>query len=270
MLLRTAILCAAVASTACSPSAEIVDPAAAPIVDAISAAPEIERWSFNYRAVSASPYISCLNGIDQVSGVIDLTAGLVLVEPDRAAPPILVTESTLLVANDLESNSWSEAPRGQEAANPELVEMFGEIAAGYVSTGLRAPDPTMTALAFIGIADRVEVAETRRGLEGQTLALTVNSDQYLEELRTDGGEADVTSDTAPIPTVRITVGGDGRVTALEVRIEGEADQVHGDGYVTTFQYPSRGVQPPAAEAVQQVAFASLTYPRPANSCRFQS
>lgn len=268
MLRRTILLSAAIAAAACSPPADVVEPAAVPIVDAIATAPEPQRWEFSYRAISASPYISCLNGIDQVSGTVDLTAGLVLVEPDRVAPPILVTESTLFVAGDLESEFWVETPWSAAPDSPDLVELFGEIAAGYVSTGLRAPDPNMTSLAFIGIADRVELTETRAGLEGQTIEVTVNGDGYLEELA-KGGDAGV-ADGRPIPIVRITVDSNGRVNALEVRIEGQADEVHGDGYVTTFQYPESSLELPEAELVERVEFASLSYPKPASSCRFQS
>ncbi len=269
MLFRFAALCTTVASVACVRTVDVVDPAAAPVVEAMVSAPETQRWSFNHRATSASPFISCLNGIDQVSGVIDVSAGLALVEPDRVAPPILVTDSTILLANDLESESWSEAPWNAESDSSDLVEVFGEIAASYINSGIRAPDPNMTSLAFVSIASRVELVETRPGLSGQTISITVDDDRYLEELAT---EADRTysGGEVPIPAIRITVGGDGRVTALEVRIDGQVSEVHGDGYVTTFDYPPSPIDAPAAELVQQVPFDSLQYPEPANSCRFQS
>lgn len=263
------LLIATLASAACSPSVDVVQPSAVPIVEAIDAAPEPQRWAFSYQAISASPYISCLNGIDQVAGVIDLTSGLVLVEPNRVAPPILVTESAILVETDPDTGYWTETPWSAASESSRLVEVFGEIAAGYVSTGLRAPDPNMTSLAFITIADRVDVAETRPGLDGRTIEITVNGDRYLDEL-VNGRNAVVTGDDLPIPRVRVTVDSNGRVTALEVRVEGKADEVHGDGYVTTFQYPEGRLELPEAELVERVEFPSLSYPRPASSCRFQS
>lgn len=260
---------AGVVLAACGTGVDPIDADAAPIVDAVAAAPEPQRWSFSYRATSSSPYISCLNGIDQVSGTIDLSTGVVLVEPDRLAPAILVTESTIMVANDPEAESWSESAWQTGSDRSQLVEVFGQIAAGYIDTGLRAPDPNMTSLAFIGIADRVEAVETRHDLSGQTISVTLNKDRYLAELAAGGDLAD-TEGGVPIPTIRITVGSDGRVTALEVRIDGQASEAHEDSYVTTFQYGESQIDVPRPELVERVPFSSLQYPQPASSCRFQS
>ncbi len=267
---RTAhIAVAGVVFIACGADVTPIDPDAAPIVEAIAAAPAPQRWSFNYRATSPSPYISCLTGIDQVSGIIDLSTGVVLVEPDRVAPVILVTDSTIWVANDLGAESWSEVAWDAESDGSRLVDVFGEIAAGYIDTGLQAPDPNMTSLAFISIAERVEVAESRPGLNGQTISVTVDEDRYLQELAAAGEPASPDGDVA-IPAIRITVGTDGRVTALEVSVDGQTGEAHGGGYVKTFEYADRQVEVPAPELVEQVPFGSLEYPEPATSCRFQS
>lgn len=254
----------------CARGSNPVDAAARPIVERLRDAPVPTRWSFRYQPDSASDYLACLRGVDVVFGVMDLEVGALMVQPERNAPAIIVTESGFVVAPDPTAEGpWQEV-RWNESDDPRQLEsMFGEVLAGYIATGLRAPDLNMTTLAAIRIAGAVEVTTPPTGLSGDTLRITVDPDEYLAELESQG--AATVDATEAIPTLIATVDDAGRVVALAVdaRPADESADGHGTRYFLTAGYD--GTEPLSLSGAAErstVPLNRLGYPSPEDSCQF--
>lgn len=107
----------------CGSDGVFIDPPAQPAVNRIVAAPSLQRWAFTYQPNSASPYLACLTGVDGVTGVVDLAAGAVIVEPDRNAPPVIVTNSSFLVPAR-SGRGWDEVRWGPNSDPASLYPIF--------------------------------------------------------------------------------------------------------------------------------------------------
>lgn len=261
-----------VLGTACGAGQPVVGPAARPIVDRIGAAPEIRQWTFTFKPHSGSPYVGCLSGIDEVEGVVDLDAGAVQVEPSRDAPPVIVTESSLLVATDSGGGQlWQEAPLVDGSGGEYLGEMFGRSLAGFIANGVGEPSPNMTVDAVLDVAASIQRA-TGSGESGDTLVITVDPDRYRDELVSAGQQS---GPEDPTPRFLVSVDEIGRVTALEVDTEsavpGEEGGGHGDGYVLLASYePSRSIAVPDPSSRVSGAVEDIRYPPPGTGCVFES
>ena len=152
---------AALISAACGSSPTVITADAQPIVDRILAADPIERWAFLYQPDTASPYLACLGGVDEVQGVIDVGNKVLSLEPNRDAPPVTVTDASVLVPDPREPETWHEISRTPTLDPAQLQPIFGEVLAGYIATGLRAPDLNMITQAAIDIATSVEATDPR-------------------------------------------------------------------------------------------------------------
>lgn len=259
------------AAVGCAGDGSPVEAAARPIVERLRDAPVPTRWSFRYQADSASDYLACLGGVDVVFGVMDLEVGALMIQPERNAPAIIVTESDFFVTADSTAEGpWQEARRNGSDNAGQLESIFGKVLAGYIATGLRAPDLNMTTLAAIRIADAVEVAVPPAGLSGDTLRITVDPDEYLAELESQGA---VSLDaTEAIPTLIATVDDSGLVVALAVDATpaGETAGDHGDRYFLTAGYDDTApLSLPGAAERRTVPLNRLAYPPPEESCQFR-
>ena len=241
----------------CGASADrVISAEARPILERLQSAPIPEAWSFDYVPLSASPYVSCLNGVDQVSGVIDLQTDAIRLQPDRVAPPLLATNTLLLVE---ESDGIWGATSISEFENDSLEELFGQIVAGYLATGTRAPDPNLTVLALAEVAIEITVTDPPRGFEGETIAIRLDPAKYA---------AEVEAVDSTVPQVRATIDPTGNVTALIVEAEANGE-THADGYVLRIEMLTGGdLVVPGAEQQNLVAASDVRYPDPTTSCRF--
>lgn len=247
-----------------------IDPAVRPTVDRLEQTPAPKRWSFRYTPISASPYVACLGGVDEVDGAIDTTAGLMVLEPNREAPPIIVTDSSFMIRPDsLELENWDEVQLPDGDVRTILTPILGEVLAGFVADGVRLPDPKMTALAAVEIAESVKPSESLPGLTGDSFTVIVNDDQFIAELKA-GGLIPTEDDLARIPTITVSLDDVGRVTQLIIRTPETGNEDHSDrGYVLTTEYGDvTPAQLPSPGQRQLVQLNDLDYPSPNESCAF--
>lgn len=262
----------AVLGTACGNPRPDVDPAAQPIVEKIAAAPETRQWTFTFKPHSGSPYVGCLSGIDEVQGVVDLDAGAIQVEPNREAPPIVVTETALLVATDTGNDrSWQEAPLIDDSSSELLEEVFGRSLAGFIANDVREPSPNMTVAAVMKVAASIQ-RDTESAQSGDTIKITVDPDDYRDELVSDGQQP---GPDDPIPQFLVTVDDNGRVIALDVDTDsvgrGADDGGHGGGYLllASYERPATVLVPDRSSWVS-TSIGDIQYPRPGSGCVFES
>lgn len=76
------LIAAALIGTGCGTSPNVIATDAQPIVDRILTADPLGRWTFTYQPDTASPYLACLGGIDEVQGVIDVSDNVLRLEPN--------------------------------------------------------------------------------------------------------------------------------------------------------------------------------------------
>lgn len=268
-----ALFVAAVSITAgCGTSTPVVATEAQPTVNRMLAADAIERWTFTYQPDSASPYLACLGGIDGIRGAIDVTAKVLRLEPYRDAPPVIVTDTAVLVPSPNGSQTWLEAAWTPTLDTKRLEAIFGDALAGYIATGLRAPDLNMTTAALVDIAWSVEATDPPFQLAGDAIRITVDADRYLREL--EANAIDISDDErGRVPTFIAVVDSRGRVSALVVDgvpsrpDRSEAD--HADRYIVTAQFKELDPIATALPEDRELAnLADITYPTPDASCKF--
>ena len=268
------LLLAAVVLGGCGGDVSVTGAGAAPIVDRLTAAPSPQRWDFSYQPDSASPYFDCLSGLDAVSGAIDRTTGVLRLTPVREAPSLIVTDSALMIGHDNGPDSWFELvldPGGDELP---LVELFGEILASYITTGIEAPDLKMTLVAAIDIAASVEVVPAPAGLDGDAIEITLDPDLYLAQLSA-GGIVITDEDRGRIPAITGVIDPQGRVIGLVVDPragdDGAPDDEHRDRYVISATYDDlETLSAPPGPSRTVVAVGAVEYPEPEESCSFGS
>lgn len=253
-------------------SSDVASDGAAPIVDRLTNTPSPQRWDFTYQPDSASPYADCLSGVDAIDGSIDTTNGVLRLNPQRDAPALIVTGTSLLVARSNQPDSWLEMPLDPSPDEPLLVEMFGEILTSYIVTGVDEPDLAATVLAAIGTATSVDTAPTPFGLDGEAIEITIDPDLYLDELAA-GGVAVSDDERSRIPTITAVIDSLGRVTGLVVDAGATGDDAnaaeHRDRYVVSASYD--GLEPlavPGVAARTAGGIDDIDYPEPDESCRF--
>ncbi len=263
---------AALISAACGSSPTVITADAQPIVDRILAADPIERWAFLYQPDTASPYLACLGGVDEVQGVIDVGNKVLSLEPNRDAPPVTVTDASVLVPDPREPETWHEISRTPTLDPAQLQPIFGEVLAGYIATGLRAPDLNMITQAAIDIATSVEATDPPFQLAGDTIRISVEPALYLQEL--EANDADIGEDESDqIPTFTVVVDTLGRVSALVVDADpSQPDQIeadHGNRYIVTARFDDlEPIAPPPAENRDPATLGDISYPTLGASCQF--
>jgi len=266
------LIAAALIGTGCGTSPRVIAADAQPIVDRILAADPLERWTFSYRADTASPYLTCLGGIDEVQGVIDVSDKVLRLEPNRDAPPVTVTDASVLVPDPSEPETWHEIAWTPTLDPARLQPIFGEVLAGYIAAGLRAPDLNLTTQAAIDIASSVEATDPPFQLTGDTIRITVDPDRYLQEL--EANDADISNDERDrVPTFTAVVDALGRVSALVVDTgptpSGQSEADHRNRYIVTAHFDNlEPIAPPPAEDRNPATLADISYPTPDASCEF--
>lgn len=271
--LRPLLLAGTVAAlllAGCGGADDVIDPEVRPIVERIRGAPTPSRWAFTYHPDSASPYLACLNGIDEASGTVDLETGIMFVRPDRDAPPIIVTNSSFMVATGTDpGDPWNEVRFGPEDDPAPLLPLFGEVLANLVATGIRAPDLNMTALAAIVIATAVEPDTPPAGAIGDTFRITVDPERYLGDLEANGVVA-ADGEQGRVPSFTVTADVHGRVTSLVVDASPTgAASGSADRYLVTATYETAAITVPARRDRRLTGLASLNYPTATTSCTFR-
>ncbi|MFN3255342.1 MAG: hypothetical protein ACE37B_06575 [Ilumatobacter sp.] len=270
----TLVAIAATLAACAGDSPSISSDEAAPIVERLTASPTPQRWNFSYQPDSASPYVACLNGLDEVSGSIDVNVGMLRLAPERDAPALIVTGTSLLIAEPNQPNSWLEIPLGPSGDESRLVGLFGEALAGYIVTGVKAPDLKTTVLAAIDIATSVDTTPAPFGLPGDAIEITINPDRYLDELAA-GGVTVTDEDRNRIPTITAVVDPLGRVTGLVVDPPAAGDDAavveHRDRYVITATYDQlEPLELPDDSSRTRIDLDIAGYPRPDASCTLGS
>lgn len=268
------VLIVAATFAGCGDNSSVVTGDAAPIVDRLTDSPSPQRWDFSYQPDSASPYVACLNGLDAVSGAIDVNIGMLRLTPERVAPALIVTGKSLLVGQPDQPDSWLEVPLGPSLDELRMVGLFGEVLASHIATGVEAPDLTTTVLAAVDIATTIDTTPAPFGLSGDAIEITIDPDLYLDEL-TAGGVTVTDDERNRIPTITAVVDSQGRVTGLVVDpgVGGNdaTDLEHRDRYVITASYDE--LEPLALPDVSNRAVTGIDtvdYPDPDESCVFGS
>ena len=274
MRVVTATILAATFAGCGDESSDVASDQAAPIVDRLTNAPSPQRWDFTYQPDSASPYADCLSGLDAVDGSIDATNGVLRVAPRRTAPPLLVTDTSLLVAQSDRLDSWLDIPLDESLDEDQLVEMFGEILTSYIVTGIDEPDLRATVLAAIDTAATVDTAPTPFGLDGEAVEITIDPDLYLDELAA-GGVTVTDDERSRTPTITAVIDSLGRVTGLVVDPGATGsdgtDGEHRDRYVVTASYDElEPLEVPDATNRAVSGIDDVDYPSPDESCTFGS
>lgn len=262
-----------VAMSGCTGSGGVVDPAVESIVQSVSDAPRPERWAFTYQPDSASPFVSCLAGIDEVFGVVDLVGGAMKVEPRRSAPSIIVSGDAILMASDAPNGDgpWHELNLQPADRRAQLLATFGEVLTGYIVTGARTPDLNTTAIAALDIATTVTIGNPPSGVAGEAFQITVDAESYLAVLEANGTTLSET-DRDRIPMFTIVVDDLGRVTAIVVDTSPDdpEERTDSDRYIVTANYDVETINIPDEGDRRRTDIASLNYPTPEESCVFGS
>ncbi len=255
-------------------SSDVASDEAAPIVDRLKNTPSPQRWDFTYQPDSASPYADCLSGLDAVEGSIDTTNGVLGLAPRRNAPPLIVTDTSLLLAQSNQPDSWIDIPLDPSLDEARLVEKLGEILTSYIMTGVEEPDLGTTVLAAIDTATSVDTAPTPFGLDGEAIEITMDPDLYLAELAA-GGVTVTDDERSQIPTITAVIDSLGRVTGLVVDPSATGDDgtdaEHRDRYVITATYDElEPLDVPDATNRTVGGIDDVDYPSPEESCTFGS
>lgn len=245
---------------------EVIDADARPIVERLEQATPPTSWTFEYLTLAASPYVACLGGVDEVAGVVDLDQGVVVLQPARASPAVLVTAFTTLVP-ETSGERWHEVAL-DESGIAELTSVFGEVLAAFIRDGIHRPDLNSTVLGAIDIASSVSTTAPPFGLRGDAILIELDEDRYVAELAANAQPPPTDARSEITPSITATVDASGLVTGLAVTLAGGT---HGDGYVMTASYgePPAIFLPEEAERVQS-ELADLDYPSAQESCRFGS
>jgi hypothetical protein len=274
-VMRAATLLAiAITIAGCGSASSRIAVDAAPIVDRLMESPSPQRWNFTYESDSASPYVDCLNGLDSVSGAIDVDIGVLRLTPERAAPALIVTRTSLLVGETNPRHEWREVALDASIDEQRLVGMFGEVLARYIITGIDAPDLRTTVLAAVEIASTVETTPAPAGLAGDAVEITLDPDLYLDEL-TAAGITVTDEDLNRIPTITAVVDPQGRVTGLlvdpSVASGNATDLEHRDRYVISATYDDlETLSVPSAANRSIVDIDDVDYSDADESCAFGS
>lgn len=233
-----------------------------------------QRWDFAYQPDSASPYADCLSGLDAVEGSVDTTNGMVRLAPRRNAPPLIVTDNSLLVAQSNQLDSWLDIPLDASLDDDLLAEMFGEILTSYIVTGIDEPDLRATVLAAIDTATTVDTIPTPFGLDGEAILITLDPDLYLDELAA-GGVTVTDDERSRTLTITAVIDSFGQVTGLVVDPGATGDDgtdgEHRDRYVVTATYDElETLDLPDATSRTVSGLDDVDYPGPDESCTFGS
>lgn len=256
----------------CGESSPAVSDEASPIVDRLTETPIPMRWDFMFQSDGASPYFDCLDGFDAVSGSVDASTGALRLVPERIAPPLIVTDESLLVGTTDDSDSWLELTLDPSPDQSRLIDLFGEVLAGYIVTGVDTANPRSTVLASLDIAASVDTVGAPLGLSGDAIEIRLDPERYLDELAAGGVDVSA-EDRDRIPMITAIVDAQGRISGLVVEPdatdEATVDDEHPDRYVIVASYDDlRPLEVPDAANRIIVDTDNIDYPTPDESCAF--
>lgn len=205
---------------------------------------------------------------------MDVAAGTLRIEPDRDAPAIIVTEGSITVASGPGgAGPWYDVSWRDGDDTDALGSLFGEVLAGFIADGVRAPDLNMLALAAVEFADDVQPFEPPDDIPGEGFAVTLDPDRYLANLEAEGvvlGE----NELAEVPNLTVVVDAEGLVTVIIVGTRSQRpsnDEAHGDGYTLTAEYGNVDpINTPSATELRSATLGTIEYPDPEESCVFRS
>ena len=260
----------AIAASGCGAVSPNVTADAAAVIERMDTADPILQWRFTYRPDSPSPYLACLQGIDEITGDVDVADGVLWLQPHRDAPAIAVTERTIAVPDPHSPGSWLAAP-WPSTDNEALSNLLGETLAGHAATGLRLPDPNMTVTEILTVASSVETTGTTTPNGSNTLSITVDVERFNNR-RSEA--SDSTADPLEFLTVTAVIDPAGRVTTMIVDasqpVPNEESSPHGDRYIITAEYDNLDPIEAAPRRSTTVSAADLRYPDAQSSCEFTS
>ena len=249
---------AVVAVVACG-STSPIDDQAQPVVDALRAADVPRQYQSTYVPASPSPYLACVQGVEEVQVSVDWDLGVVRLQPRRDAPAVFVTETTIVVdhQDSPDALAWSA-----DLDSDSLTDVFGTSLGAFIQTGIRSPDPNATIDALIDIAVSVQLTQPPRGLVGDAIAITVDRSQF--------NTASNREDASPAPRIIATIDGSGLVTGFLVSdptADTDPDPVTNYAVVTDYQ-PAPTLRAPQIEE-ERSSVDDIAYPPPETSCQFE-
>ena len=168
-------------------------------------------------------------------------------EPNRDAPPLIVTDTSVLVPDPSESQTWHEIAWTPTLDPARLHPIFGEVLA-------------------------VETTDPSFQLAGDTIPIIVEPDRYLGELAAN--DSDITNDERDqVPTFTAVVDALGRVSALIVDTDpsqpNQSEADHRNRYIVTSHFDEFDpIAAPRAEDREPATLADISYPTPDASCEF--
>ncbi len=264
------LLVTAIATSGCGAASPNVTPDAAAVIERMDTADPTLRWRFTYRPDSPSPYLACLQGIDEITGDVDVAEGVLWLQPHRNAPAIALTERKIAVPDPDSPGSWLAVP-WPSTDNETLSNLLGETLAGHAATGLRLPDPNMTVTEILTVASSVETMGTTTPNGSNTLSITVDVERFNNR-RSEA--SDSTADPLEFLTVTAVIDPAGRVTTMIVDasqpVPNEESSPHGDRYIITAEYDDLDPIEAAPRRSTTVSTADLRYPDAQSSCEFTS
>lgn len=249
---------AAVAVVACG-STSPIDDQAQPVVDALRAAEVPRQYRSTYVPASPSPYLACLQGVEEVEVSVDWDLGVVRLQPRRDAPAVFVTETTIVVdhQDSPDALAWSA-----DLDSDSLADVFGTSLGTFIETGIRSPDPNATIDALIDIAVSVQLTRPPRGFVGDAITITVDRSQF--------NTASSREDGSPAPRIIATIDGNGLVTGLLVSdptADTDPDPVTNYAVVTDYQ-PAPTLRVPQVDE-RRSSVDDIAYPPAETSCQFE-
>ncbi|NNF63102.1 MAG: hypothetical protein HKN07_02480 [Acidimicrobiia bacterium] len=235
------------------------------LIDAIEEADVPDRYAFSFVPDGPSPFVACLAGVDEIDGVVDVTARAVKLNPRRVAPEIIVTEDELFVG-DLESEIWARVGWSPTLDQERLTSIFGETLAERIVVGFRSPDPNATALGAIEVADSVMPANTLERSEASESFVVEIDEEAFAGLPSDGESDDVGPALDQIRLV-VTATPEGLVTSTVVTAGSDSESYA--NYVIHVTYDDvPGVLVPPFEDQRHTSLSDLQYPDAQSSCAF--
>lgn len=249
---------AAVSVVACG-STNPIDDQAQPVVDALLAAEVPRQYQSTYVPASPSPYLACLEGVEEVEVSVDWDLGVVRLQPRRDAPAVFVTETTIVVDHQ---DSPDVVVWSADLDSDSLSEVFGTSLGAFIETGIRSPDPNATIEALIDIAVSVQLTQPPRGLVGEAIAITVDRNQFnTASNREDGSRS---------PRIVATIDGNGLVTGFLVSDPtAGSDPVPVTNYAVVIDYgPAPTLRVPQVEEGRS-SVDDIAYPSAETSCQFE-
>lgn len=236
-----------------------IDDRAQPVVDELRSAEVPRQYRSTYIPASPSPFLSCLQGVEEVEMTVDWELGVVRLQPRRDTPAVFVTETMIVVDNrrSPELLAWSV-----DLDSDALADVFGASVGALIETGIRSPDPNVTIDALIDIAISVQLTQPPGGLVGESISITVDRERFNAESGREPG--------SPAPRIVATINGDGLVTGYVVSDPSEDSDPDPDtNYAVVTDYEPAPSHSVPAGGERRSSIKDIAYPSPEDSCQFE-